>query len=232
MTNVVSIHTKPAPSMYLHVGDPLPVTEGATSVTYELFSCSSYGQVKFTVQNTPVVGTLLQIDQRITHMMGPESTVHQPWTVERLALLNLGSPQNALLALMGFGVEDGRIVDSENVTWGDVGNQDSFADVVWGIVGFCSCGSPEAALAFVDDALSLVGGRGGETYRAQRRAIETKHSVGALYFFWYWLEKQDYEEHGGSTPGWLTYDGELFRLLVRQARTGSMCLTETTTPCL
>lgn len=94
-------------------------------------------------------------------------------------------------------------------------------DVLDHLLGFCGCGSPEAARAYARDGLALI-----ESEHAPREAHETREAWtarwerikaaraalfgtdGAAYFFWYWADARGLTEHGGSVPGWLTTKGK------------------------
>ena len=87
-----------------------------------------------------------------------------------------------------------------------------------GLLGFCGCGQPEAALRYVRDALRLVALESPDdsptwdnwydtVYLPAVRAV-FKENIGAEYLMWYLLTDKELLEHGGSVPGWLTDLGE------------------------
>lgn len=82
--------------------------------------------------------------------------------------------------------------------------------------GFCQCGNPERSLRYIRDGLQVLGDLrrvwdheypGG--YEAWEKAVDN-HFKGedAMWFFWYWCDKEGLTEHGGSVPGWLSDKGE------------------------
>lgn len=84
-----------------------------------------------------------------------------------------------------------------------------------GILEFCSCGCPEESLLYVMRGLELINERGPEDRTEwvdwfkghQLRTHEHFKTRGAEYFFYYWCDKEELTEHGGSVPGWLTEKG-------------------------
>lgn len=89
-----------------------------------------------------------------------------------------------------------------------------------GLLGFCGCGQPDAALRYVLGGLDLIAEKinwDDPKSLPDHRARERAHfgSDGAAYFFWYWATNEDLAEHGGSVPGWLTQRGEQIRADIR-----------------
>lgn len=83
-----------------------------------------------------------------------------------------------------------------------------------GILGFCGCGMPDAALEYVRKALQIVDDlkqlvwKKKITYEQwEERKKEVFVNDGAEYFMWYFLDNKKLTEHGGSVPGWLTKKG-------------------------
>lgn len=89
------------------------------------------------------------------------------------------------------------------------------------ILGFCGCGVPMDSLAVVRDGLELIQTKHLNSpdssssplwkphYDEWRRKCDVVFpDPRSFWFFMYWAETQDMEEHGGSTPGWLTEKGE------------------------
>jgi hypothetical protein len=96
-------------------------------------------------------------------------------------------------------------------------------------LGFCGCGCPEDAFAYVLGGLRLIHNPpplpdprdSGEEFRAAVDARFAAYAVhhgsdGAMYFFWYWCDAEGLTDHGSSVPGWLTEKGE--RLLAMLER--------------
>lgn len=87
---------------------------------------------------------------------------------------------------------------------------DTRADaLLGGVLGFCLCGQPEEAGAFVARGLELI-----EQWRKrlpghEQACLQHFGSAGAAMFFYYWADNQELTEHGGSVPGWLSFKGEL-----------------------
>lgn len=93
-------------------------------------------------------------------------------------------------------------------------------------LGFCGCGNPEMALSLVVDALRTLTNtrypRGvlplspeADAWRERWRSEWAKIGDERVqYFVWYMLAEWKLTEHGGSVPGWLTYDGEYFLTVV------------------
>lgn len=108
--------------------------------------------------------------------------------------------------------EAGDYVSEDGVSLGDA------SGALRELFGFCGCGCPDAALAYVRDAMRLVAMRGPEAFEARSKwyksvkqpAIDALFhgNRGAEYFMWYMLDSKELTEHGGSVPGWLTPLGE------------------------
>lgn len=91
-------------------------------------------------------------------------------------------------------------------------------------LNFCGCGNPLGNLEWILEGMNLVDERmkpspkpwGSPENRAWWEAIDAKElahfgNERARDFFWYWLDDQEFTEHGGSIPGWLTQKGVKFR---------------------
>lgn len=92
-----------------------------------------------------------------------------------------------------------------------------------GFLGFCLCGRPEDNLQFVLDGMEFFAEKRPEhtgwdawwedyqpRVKAHFKSDETE------YFFYYWLDKEGFTEHGGGVPGWLTSKGEEVLGLLRE----------------
>lgn len=97
---------------------------------------------------------------------------------------------------------------------------ESFIQV--GILGMCGCGNVKANLLYVLGGLELINdwlSKSNKDFKQDYNdwVIKTEKyhgSVGAAYFFYYWLNDYCFMEHGGSVPGWFTDNGkELLELL-------------------
>lgn len=95
-------------------------------------------------------------------------------------------------------------------------------DAVMQVMGFCGCGCVEDATAFITGGLKLLRDLQAkvwtkeETWEAWKARCDAHFgSTGSAYFFWYWLHKEGFTEHGGAVPGWLRDKGEaLLRTLL------------------
>ena len=94
-------------------------------------------------------------------------------------------------------------------------------------LGFCVCGAPEDSLRYILRGLELIeeGSRDVAEDRAAHEAWLSAHfdrrmehfgTYGAEYFFYYWCDKADLSNHGGSVPGWLTDEGKNLLALLRE----------------
>ena len=112
-----------------------------------------------------------------------------------------------------FKKEDG-YYDQDNCYYEDA---ESF--IATGMLGFCGCGMPEAALEHVRKALQLVDDLEQLVWEQSMRYKEWEKrkegvfaSEGAEYFMWYYLDNKGLTDHGSSVPGWLTDKGEALLL--------------------
>ena len=85
-----------------------------------------------------------------------------------------------------------------------------------GMLGFCGCGMPGAALRFLRDLLRQIAEvheaeRGMPFEAAWKKLKDLIPDAGARYFIYYTLDLLDLTEHGGSVPGWL--DGRGYQIL-------------------
>lgn len=78
------------------------------------------------------------------------------------------------------------------------------------VFDFCCCGNPRSFLEFVRDALRYIDERSENSqdmeYKEWVEWSEAKEkrligSDGALWFVLYWLDREDFTEHGSSIPG-------------------------------
>lgn len=83
------------------------------------------------------------------------------------------------------------------------------------LFGFCGCGTPEAPLRLLRDAMRLIDVKPNNphdfdkwkaAYRIRRAAMDElfHHDKGVEYLVWYLLDDKKLTEHGTSVPGWLT----------------------------
>ena len=104
---------------------------------------------------------------------------------------------------------------------------DSVTDVLQiGVFGFCGCGLPDENVKLIVDGLRLLkesSDRGAEERKKipheewypdwDKRMNSVFESEASKYFFYYWCDKEELTEHGGSVPGWLTDKGvEVLRI--------------------
>jgi len=87
------------------------------------------------------------------------------------------------------------------------------------IFGFCGCGHPDENLKYIRDGLIHLS-RGDcpsvmspeqhskwfDNWVAEGNKIFGNEK--SRYFFFYWCDKEELTEHGGSIPGWLTDKGK------------------------
>jgi len=79
------------------------------------------------------------------------------------------------------------------------------------ILGFCGCGQPEENLIYVMEGLAHIGKNYDEGSVFEdwwQDGIKLFGNKRAMYFFFYWADKEELTEHGGSVPGWLTMKGK------------------------
>lgn len=100
--------------------------------------------------------------------------------------------------------DDGYLVDAEGL------HHESASDYMCHVLGFCGCGVPESALAYVRDAMKAIQAMTERGYA--KPDIDACYrmfaSDGERYFVWYRLDNLELTEHGGSVPGWLTDKGK------------------------
>ena len=92
--------------------------------------------------------------------------------------------------------------------------EDAESLIATGILHFCGCGMPNAALEHVRKALQIVDDLKQLVWKKKityEQWEERKKGVfannGQEFFMWYFLENKGLTEHGVSVPGWLTQDG-------------------------
>jgi hypothetical protein len=101
--------------------------------------------------------------------------------------------------------------------------------ITTGVLGFCDCGSPEAALAYIKTGLELINypcpedidpKEGWRIWYAAHRERCYAHfkSQGAEYLFYYFCDFHGLTEHGGSVPGWLTDKGKKLLELIEKCK--------------
>lgn len=82
-------------------------------------------------------------------------------------------------------------------------------------LNFCGCGRPNDVLYYLWKALSLVDDlkenvwenkKTHEEWQADKAKVFS--NIGEEYFMWYFLDSNNFTEHGGSVPGWLTDGGK------------------------
>lgn len=85
-----------------------------------------------------------------------------------------------------------------------------------GILGFCECGIPDRNLKYILGGLRLINEKGpSDLYEWKQWWVSHQSKISAHfgtkeaeYFFYYWADKEELTEHGGSVPGWLTSSGD------------------------
>ncbi len=84
-------------------------------------------------------------------------------------------------------------------------------------LGFCGCRMPDTNLAYVKKGLQIINRdlKNWPPYDEWQKTVMAHfQSQVAADFFFYWTDKEELTEHGGSIPGWLTDKGkELLGLL-------------------
>ncbi len=73
-----------------------------------------------------------------------------------------------------------------------------------GILNFCGCGNEDAALNYVKNVLQLLST--DKSRQGIDKFFEGRDDI--KYFTFYMLDHLGLEEHGVSTPGWLTDKGK------------------------
>lgn len=114
------------------------------------------------------------------------------------------------------------------------GNSCEFDDldqaILSGILGFCCCGQPGLALDFILNGLDLIeslskaeppvgDSRAFWDHWVNNRRVEEElrfGSIGGATMFYYWADKEDLTEHGGTVPGWLTSKGHQLLDVLRE----------------
>lgn len=95
-------------------------------------------------------------------------------------------------------------------------------DFMCDILGFCGCGLPEEAFAYIAGVMELLKNRSdmnrnmlldemGTSKECQENEKKLKDyfkSQGEEYFMWYYLDDKEFTEHGVGVPGWPTDKGE------------------------
>jgi len=94
---------------------------------------------------------------------------------------------------------------------------DDIEHMLFDVVNFCGCGMPEDVLIYIRKGLLLVE-QLELSWRSENKEDDYKKwdedknkffcSEGAFYFFYYWCDKENFTEHGGSVPGWLSENGK------------------------
>lgn len=84
------------------------------------------------------------------------------------------------------------------------------------ILGFCACGNPDDNVQFVYNTLAHVLKLKERVWddtneydydEWTKEGLELFGNSQVEYFMYYWLDKEDFTEHGGSVPGWLDEKG-------------------------
>ena len=91
---------------------------------------------------------------------------------------------------------------------------DTEALISTGILGMCGCGDPAGNLEYIRTGLCLIDERLQSDATDRKWWDEYQQRVRAHFgnhlseqFFYYWLDKEAFTEHGSSIPGWLTEKG-------------------------
>jgi len=90
---------------------------------------------------------------------------------------------------------------------------ESFVEVA--ILNFCGCGRPESARGHVLDVLERFSKENNLWDYDETKDAAMFGTDGSMYFMFYWLSQEEYTEHGGSVPGWLTEKGIWLRDVLR-----------------
>jgi hypothetical protein len=87
-------------------------------------------------------------------------------------------------------------------------------DALSSVFGFCGCGAPELALAYMGRVMRAIQNLQGDGSFEDRHAAyeEASNALfhgddGARYVAYYLLAERGLTEHGGSVPGWLSDRG-------------------------
>lgn len=89
-----------------------------------------------------------------------------------------------------------------------------------GILGFCCCGRPFESLSYIRSGLELIDEKHVGDFNLwwdghKKRLDEHFKTDAAMYFFYYWCDKEGLTEHGGGVPGWLTENGSALLSLLQ-----------------
>ncbi len=83
------------------------------------------------------------------------------------------------------------------------------------VFGFCVCGCPDENLIFIKNGLSHIDNKqpdGMDHHTWYENWVSEGHKIfgneQSRYFFFYWCDKEELTDHGGSVPGWLTDKGK------------------------
>jgi hypothetical protein len=110
------------------------------------------------------------------------------------------------------------VIDAEHWAQGPDGcDYDNIKDyILTGLLGFCGCGMPEEALKWLRGCLADIEHRtevewkqSPPVYQGRIYARMEPLPRGVEYLLWYWMDKLELIEHGGSVGGsWLTERGK------------------------
>ena len=101
-----------------------------------------------------------------------------------------------------------------NVEGHIIGNYASY--IFTDVLGFCACGMPDLTIVFIRDALQHVDNKrlkvwdNNDPYSLSDWNEDGKKlfkSEVQEYFMYYWMDKEELTNHGGSVPGWLDPKG-------------------------
>jgi len=120
-----------------------------------------------------------------------------------------------------FRTQDGYVYNGETY-------EDANALIQCGFLKFCGCGAPEENLRYIRDGLQHIKDaeenrpakreEHGEWFKEWReKGVSLLGNRASRDFFFYWCDKEELTEHGGSIPGWLTDKGNKLLILLNSS---------------
>lgn len=116
---------------------------------------------------------------------------------------------------------NGYYIDDEGMEYGE-----DIVDLISsGFFNFCGCGQPDEAIKFIKNGLEYIQWRHDNYSKPNDEQVSWEEikakeqelfaSTGGAYFFYYWADKEDLIEHGGSVPRWLSNKGKILLEVIK-----------------
>jgi Na+-translocating ferredoxin:NAD+ oxidoreductase RnfC subunit len=107
-------------------------------------------------------------------------------------------------------------------------NYESLTDIIQcGMLNLCGCGMPFDNIQYIRKGLehllwrsqnyNLKNDEQASWEQIKEKEKEVFGNEQSAYFFYYWASKEDYTEHGGSVPGWVSEKGKFLVELIKAA---------------